>query len=66
MKRKVLNQFCSWLFPIVEAVVAHGGQKEDPYLNRYPGFLSERLLSFYFGRKSSGYKVVYADKNFLF
>lgn len=66
MKREILNQFCSWLFPIVEAVVAHGGQKEDPYLNRYPGFLSERLLSFYFGRKSSGYKVVYADKNFLF
>lgn len=65
MKRKVLNQFCSWLFPILETVVAHGGEKEDSYLNRYPGFLSERLITFYFGRESSGYKVVYADKNFL-
>lgn len=65
MKREILNQFCSWLFPILEAVVAHGRQKEDAYLNRYPGFLSERLMTFYFCRRGAGYKVVYADKGFL-
>ncbi|MCI9680301.1 MAG: DUF4422 domain-containing protein [Lachnospiraceae bacterium] len=65
MRKEVLNVFCSWLFPILDAVAAHGGQKEDKYWNRYPGFLSERLMAFYFGRSSSTYKMVYADKRFL-
>ncbi|MCI8417109.1 MAG: DUF4422 domain-containing protein [Lachnospiraceae bacterium] len=65
MRREILDEFCAWLFPILEAVVIHGGQKKDAYWNRYPGFISERLLTFYFVRKSADYKVVYADKNFL-
>lgn len=64
MRREILDQFCTWLFPILDAVAAHGGQKKDAYQNRYPGFLSERLMTFYFARKK-GCKVVYADKNFL-
>lgn len=65
MKRRVLNEFCAWLFPILEAVEAHSGRKEDGYQNRYPGFLSERLLTFYFEKKRDRYKIIYADKNFL-
>lgn len=65
MKKEVLDAFCTWLFPILDAVAAHGGQKEDKYLNRYPGFISERLMAFYFGRRNSPYKMVYADRRFL-
>ena len=65
MKKEVLNEFCQWLFPILDAVVAHGGQKADNYLNRYPGFLSERLMSYFFDKNRYRYSVVYADKNFL-
>ena len=41
------------------------GEREDAYQNRYPGFLSERLITFFFEKNRARYKVVYADKNFL-
>lgn len=64
-RREVLDRLCSWLFPILFAVAGHGGSKEDIYQNRYPGFLAERLISFFFERERERYKVVYADKSFL-
>jgi len=65
MHKGVLDELCEWLFPILFAVAEHGGQKEDSYLNRYPGFLSERLITFFFERNRNRYKVAYSDKNFL-
>lgn len=65
MKRKILDALCSWLFPILFNVAAHGGIKDNPYLNRYPGFISERLISLFFEVNREKFKVVYADKNFL-
>lgn len=65
MRREVLEELCAWLFPILFAVAGHGGQKEDGYLNRYPGFLSERLITFFFEKNREKYKVAYSDKNFL-
>lgn len=65
MRKGVLNELCEWLFPILFKVAEQGGEKEDGYLNRYPGFLSERLMSFFFDKNRDRYKVVYADKNFL-
>lgn len=65
MKKPVLNDLCEWLFPILEAVAVHGGEKKDGYLNRYPGFISERLISYFFERYRDKYRLVYADKNFL-
>ncbi len=65
MKKEILDELCSWLFPLLYKVQAYSGQKEDGYQNRYPGFMAERLMTFYFGRKKSNYKVAYADKNFL-
>ncbi|MCI8795436.1 MAG: DUF4422 domain-containing protein [Dorea sp.] len=65
MRKEVLRELCEWLFPIVFEAAGYGGTKEDHYQNRYPGFLSERLISFYFERYSYRYKVAYADKNFL-
>ncbi len=65
MRREVLDDLCAWLFPVLFAAADHGGQKEDSYQNRYPGFLSERLVSFFFERHRKKYKVAYSDKNFL-
>nr|WP_300826147.1 DUF4422 domain-containing protein [uncultured Schaedlerella sp.] len=65
MRREVLDALCDWLFPILFAAAEHGGEKEDCYANRYPGFLSERLITFFFEMHRDRYKVVYADKNFL-
>lgn len=65
MRREVLSALCEWLFPIIFHAAGRGGEKEDQYQNRYPGFLSERLMSFYFEKYGDRYKVAYADKNFL-
>lgn len=65
MRRNVLDELCSWLFPVLFAAAEHGGEKKDCYQNRYPGFLSERLISFFFEKNRNKYKVVYSDKNFL-
>ena len=65
MKREVLDALCSWLFPILFKVAEHGGEKDNSYLNRYPGFISERLISLYFEINREKFKVIYADKNFL-
>lgn len=64
-RREVLGRLCAWLFPILDAVVENGGKKADSYMNRYPGFISERLITYFFEGREGGYKVVYANKNFL-
>lgn len=63
--KKVLSDLCEWMFPILDAVVAACGSEKDSYENRYPGFLSERLITYYFAVHEDEYNVVYADKNFL-
>lgn len=65
MRREILNELCTWMFPILDAVVEHGGIKADTYLNRYPGFISERLITLFFHKNRNKYKLVYANKNFI-
>lgn len=65
MCREILDDLCCWMFPILDAVAGHGGEKRDTYLNRYPGFISERLITLYFNKYRDKYRIVYADKNFL-
>lgn len=64
-KREILADLCAFIFPILDAVVEYGGVKKDAYLNRYPGFLSERLNTLFFIKNREKYKIVYADKNFI-
>ncbi len=64
-KKQVYDDMCSWLFPILFYVADKGGVVEDNYQNRYPGFISERLITYFFEKNRDKYKVVYADKNFL-
>ena len=65
MKREIMQELCEWMFPILAAVEEHGGVKKDTYQNRYPGFISERLITLFFHRMRDKYKIVYADKIFL-
>ncbi len=65
MKKEILNELCEWLFPILDYVVEKCGTKEDVYLNRYPGFLAERLVTVFFTRYKEKYKIVLADKSFI-
>lgn len=65
MRREVLDELCKWMFPILDAVTKHGGTKDDAYLNRYPGFISERLITLFFDKNRKQYNIVYADKKFI-
>lgn len=65
MYHTVLDELCGWMFPIVDAVAGHGGTKADSYLNRYPGFISERLITLFFYKNKDRYKIAYADRNFI-
>ena len=65
MKKEIVDELCSWMFPIIDAVVLHEGKREDVYLNRYPGFISERLITLFFYKNRGKYHIVYADKRFL-
>lgn len=64
-KKQVFDEMCEWLFPILFECQKNIGEIEDKYQNRYPGFLSERLISYYFDKNRNKYKLVYADKCFL-
>ncbi len=64
-KKEALDSLCEWMFPIVSAVAEHGGEKGDAHQNRYPGFVSERLITYFFESHRGKYRVVYANKNFL-
>lgn len=65
MRRAVLHTLCEWMFPILFACAEHGGERMNSYQNRYPGFLAERLMTFFFEKNREQYKCVYADKSFL-
>lgn len=65
MRREILEELCAWLFPILNAIAEHGGEKSDAYLNRYPGFISERMITLFFYKRRNKCKIVFADKSFL-
>ena len=64
-KKDVFDRMCAWMFPILFTVTEKNGTFADRYQNRYPGFLSERLMSLYFEMHKTDLKMVYADKVFL-
>lgn len=65
MRKQVLDELCTWMFPILIGCAERIGEHEDAYQNRYPGFLSERLMTFFFEKNRKRYRVVFADKSFL-
>ncbi len=64
-KEDVFNSYCEWLFPILDYCNKKCGIKENPYQNRYVGFMGERLLSIYFLHNEGRYKIAHATKTFL-
>lgn len=64
-KKNILDDYCKWLFPILEYCEEHCEKKDDKYQNRYLGFLAERLLSIYFLKHENEYKIVHANKHFI-
>ena len=64
-RKEIVDDYCSWLFPILAYCESHCEKKEDPYQNRYIGFLAERLLTIYLKGHEGKYKVVHVRKHFV-
>lgn len=65
MRREILEDYCTWLFSILDYCEEHCEEKEDTYQNRYIGFLAEHLMSAYFLYHEEDYKIVHARKHFI-
>lgn len=63
-KKKIFNNYCEWLFNILEYCVSRIGEKEDVYQNRYAGFLAERLLTIFLVYNQH-FKIAVANKHFI-
>jgi hypothetical protein len=46
--RKVFDEYCNWLFPLLTEIYANMKISKDPYQQRVIGFMAERLLNVYF------------------
>lgn len=55
---KYFDEYCNWLFPILDEVYEMIGEKQDVYINRYIAFLAERLHSLYFIVNGSKLKYI--------
>ncbi|NBH35540.1 DUF4422 domain-containing protein [Clostridiaceae bacterium] len=64
-RKEIVDDYCSWLFPILAYCERHCEKKEDPYQNRYIGFLAERLLTIYLKGHEGKYTVVHVRKHFV-
>ena len=65
LKREVLDDLCSWMFPIVMEVENRVGDLQDTYYNRYAGFCTERLITLYFLYNKNNWKIAHAEKVFI-
>lgn len=64
MRRDVLNQYCEWLFPILEYCEVMCKPRKDIYQKRFLGFLAERLMTVYLHYHRRRLRVVFSKKHF--
>lgn len=64
-RKEILDEYCTWLFPILQYCEEHHGVGEDGYQGRYIGFLAERLMGIYFLYHEDRYKIVHVRKHFV-
>lgn len=64
-RKWILDNYCAWLFPILQYCEEHCGSRTDGYQERYIGFLAERLMGIYFLHNEATYKIVHARKHFV-
>lgn len=64
LRRNVLDDLCSWMFPIVMEVERRVGDLPDRYYNRYAGFCTERLITLYFLYNKRHWRIAHVEKIF--
>lgn len=64
-KKSIFDDYCQWLFTILEYCEKYCEKKDNVYQNRYIGFLAERLLTIYMTYHENQYKIAHAKKHFV-
>lgn len=64
-RKEILDEYCAWLFPILEKCHQECPLHGDKYQERVIGFLAERLLTIFFIHNWRRWNIVHAEKNFL-
>lgn len=64
-KKRVLNDYCKWLFPILERVEELSIPKGKNRNDRYIGYMGETLATIYFTGKKDRLNIVHASCRFL-
>ncbi len=62
MEKEILNQYCLWLFDILDRVTEIRGYDFDAFHNRYPGRVSELLLDVWIETNN----IVYKEQPLIF
>lgn len=64
-KRRVLEQYCQWLFPILERTEALSEPKGWERQDRYIGYLGENLMTLYFLYHQKDLKIYHTGRRML-
>lgn len=64
-KQSIYNEYCEWLFSILEYCEKYCVKKDNVYQDRYIGFLAERLLTIYLEKHKNDYNILIARKHFV-
>lgn len=64
-KKEVLDNYCSWLFPLLFRIEEINDPNKEKSPNRYIGYVGETLETLYFMYNKNGLKVSHAGCRFL-
>lgn len=64
LRRDVMDDLCSWMFPILQETEQRVGDL-DGYYRRYIGFGAERLVTLYFLYNKHDWRIAHVNKIFL-
>ena len=64
-KKKVFQDYCSWLFPVLERVEELSEPKGRDRADRYIGYLGENLTTLYFLYHKNDLNIVYTGRRML-
>lgn len=64
-KKDVLEEYCNWLFPVLERVEELSSPKGEERADRYVGYIGESLLTLYFMYQKGKLNIMHTGCRFL-
>lgn len=64
-KRKVFNDYCTWLFSVLERAERYCGSMPGMRNDRYAGYLGEILTTLYFIKNERKLNIVHGEKRWM-